>query len=170
MDIYLGVIALIVMLYLFPRRKSFRYKHHTPAELLLFQRQCYYQKSFMTPRERECFALFNEALRGSRYHLCAQVRLADIVDITPDFPARSPAWWSLFKQISQWHCDYIIIDTQTYEIRAVVELDDRSHGQPERQRRDRIFNHVINNAGLPLYRLRSINEYQRVVNDIRRCV
>ncbi|EOF5426061.1 DUF2726 domain-containing protein, partial [Salmonella enterica] len=49
------------------------------------------------------------------------------------------------------HCDVVITD-RTGRIVAAVELDDRSHQAPKRQRRDLLLEEVLKQAGIPLLR------------------
>ncbi|EZK10146.1 hypothetical protein AB39_5110 [Escherichia coli 1-176-05_S1_C2] len=92
-----------------------------------------------------------------QWRLCPQVRVADIVRVAPDRKSGSREWWQLFRLVSQWHCDVVITD-RAGRIIAAVELDDRSHQEPKRQRRDLLLEEVLKQAGIPL--LRGDNEQQ----------
>lgn len=92
-----------------------------------------------------------------QWRLCPQVRVADIVRVAPDRKSGSREWWQLFRLVSQWHCDVVITD-RAGRIIAAVELDDRSHQAPKRQRRDLLLEEVLKQAGIPL--LRSDDEQQ----------
>ncbi|WP_442899366.1 DUF2726 domain-containing protein [Escherichia sp. MOD1-EC6154] len=52
----------------------------------------------------------------------------------------------------------------------MIELDDRSHLRPERQRRDALFNLVVIQAGIPLHRPRSVKQAREVADGILRRV
>lgn len=67
------------------------------------------------------------------------------------FMQSSREWWQLFRLVSQWHCDVVITD-RTGRIIVAVELDDRSHQAPKRQRRDLLLEEVLKQAGIPLLR------------------
>lgn len=123
--------------------------------------QSYAPKNFLTTRERECFQQLRHAICPERFLICPQVRLVDVVSIAPQYFERSPEWTALFRQISQWHCDFVIVNAQTFSVCAVVELDDSSHQCADRRRRDAIFNEVIWQAGHRLYRVRSAAELLR---------
>lgn len=73
-----------------------------------------------------------------------------------------------FRRISRWHCDFVILDVRSFTVKAIVELDDRTHLRPERQRRDAIFNVVVAQAGIPLLRPRSVKAADEVAEVIRR--
>ena len=53
------------------------------------------------------------------------------------------------RQIAQKHVDFVLFDPETTAILAVIELDDRSHGLPVRQRRDLFVNQALHSAGIP---------------------
>lgn len=121
----------------------------------------YAPKGFLTTREREFFNQVRQSMNTERFLICPQVRLVDVVSVAPQYTERSPEWTALFRQISQWHCDFVIVDMSTFAVCAVVELDDRTHQRTDRRRRDAIFNEVISQAGLRLYRITSASELLR---------
>ncbi|MDF3559593.1 DUF2726 domain-containing protein, partial [Shigella flexneri] len=65
---------------------------------------------------------------------------------------RSRQWWQLFRMVSQWHVDVVIVELRSFSIVAAVELDDASHLRPERRRRDILLEEVLRQAGIPLLR------------------
>ncbi|WP_113263700.1 DUF2726 domain-containing protein, partial [Escherichia coli] len=84
--------------------------------------------------------------------LCPQVRVADIVQLNGNIRPRSRQWWQLFRMVSQWHVDVVIVERRSFSIVAAVELDDASHLRPERRRRDILLEEVLRQAGIPLLR------------------
>ncbi|WP_370608225.1 DUF2726 domain-containing protein [Citrobacter meridianamericanus] len=135
---------------------------------LLQKRTCYQAKPFLTDRERRFYGDLASGLSGTSLQVMAQVRLADVVQ-TAGGLNRADAL-SLFRQISQWHCDFVVIDARTFAVKAIVELDDRTHLRPERQRRDELFNMIVAQAGIPLLRPRSLKAASEVAEVIRRLV
>ena len=100
-----------------------------------------------------------------RWYLCPQVRVADIVQITPRVRGRSRTWWKLFNMSARWHCDVVIVDRRTFRVVAAVELDDASHLKKSRRRRDILLDEVMRQAGLPLLRSRDARELQGMIRD-----
>lgn len=76
------------------------------------------------------------------------IRIGDLPIIRP----RSRQWWQLFRMVSQWHVDVVIVERRSFSIVAAVELDDASHLRPERRRRDILLEEVMRQAGIPLLR------------------
>ncbi|HII2213699.1 TPA: DUF2726 domain-containing protein [Escherichia coli] len=122
----------------------------------------------MTVREREFFCELCRALAGYPLLVMAQVRLVDVVQVCPGVSEAENR--RLFRQISQWHCDYVVVDQRDFTVRAIIELDDRSHLRPERQRRDALFNLVVIQAGIPLHQPRSVKQAREVADGILRRV
>lgn len=123
------------------------------AEHLLCKRQVWESTgALMTVREQHFLRCLSQQVDESRWRLCPQVRVADIAQISPAVRVRSTAWWQLFRMASQWHCDVVIIDRESFQIVAVVELDDASHLKQRRVRRDILLEEVLRQASIPLIR------------------
>lgn len=135
---------------------------------LLQKRTCYQAKPFLTDRERRFYGDLASGLSGTSLQVMAQVRLADVVQTAGGLNRADGL--SLFRQIAQWHCDFVVIDARTFAVKAIVELDDRTHLRPERQRRDALFNLIVAQAGIPLLRPRSVKAAGEVAEVIRRLV
>ena len=122
------------------------------AELLLCRRPSFVSAGrLMTEREQRFLRRLDSVTNTRQWRLCPQVRVADIVRVAPDRKSGSREWWQLFRLVSQWHCDVVITD-RAGRIVAAVELDDRSHQAPKRQRRDLLLEEVLRQAGIPLLR------------------
>ena len=159
-----GAMLCILFLTMLYRKTSFSPGNRTLR--LLHKRTCYQAKPFLTDRERRFYGDLVQGLAGTPLQVMAQVRLADVVQ-TAGGLSRADAL-SLFRQISQWHCDFVVIDARTFAVKAIVELDDRTHLRPERQRRDALFNVIVGQAGIPLLRPRSVKAAGEVAEVIRR--
>ena len=123
------------------------------------------QAQLMTDREVNFMQGLFRTVDMNRWYLCPQVRVADIVQITPRVRARSRAWWKLFSLVSRWHCDVVIVDRLTFRIVAALELDDASHLKKNRRRRDILLNEVMRQAGIPLLRSRDSQALQRMTAE-----
>ncbi|MFH2806556.1 DUF2726 domain-containing protein, partial [Escherichia coli] len=77
---------------------------------------------------------------------------APLVQLNGNIRPRSRQWWQLFRMVSQWHVDVVIVERRSFSIVAAVELDDASHLRPERRRRDILLEEVLRQAGIPLLR------------------
>ncbi|MCS3434250.1 DUF2726 domain-containing protein [Klebsiella sp. BIGb0407] len=120
--------------------------------------------SLLTSREQQFYRALLNSIDRQRWLLCPQVRVADIVTLAPHIKPGSKIWWQLFRMVSQWHCDIVVVDASTFAIVAAVELDDASHLKKSRIRRDILLEEVLRQAGIPLLRDRSA---EKLVNTVK---
>jgi hypothetical protein len=91
---------------------------------------------------------------GQPLAISMKTRLADIVRCPPRL------WETAYgRRLSQKHVDFVLYDSFSTRIVAAIELDDRSHDRPERQRRDSFVDSVFAAVRIPLIRVRAAAEY-----------
>ncbi|WP_447043565.1 DUF2726 domain-containing protein [Vreelandella sp. H-I2] len=133
------------------------------SETLLRKGEAYIGNDFlMSPTERDVYKVLERAY-GDKYYIFAQVRVVDV--LSPN--ARKYHTWTkeyqaLFRQVSQWHFDYLMCHKEDFRIYCALELDDSSHERPDRQRRDRILNAVCSDGGVELKRMRLNHKSKKV--------
>jgi hypothetical protein len=98
---------------------------------------------------------------ASRYSISIKTRLADILKC-PDHLWDAPHG----RKLSQKHVDFVLFDPSTTSIIAAIELDDRTHQQTERRRRDEFVNEAFRAAGMTLCRIQAASRYD--VDSLRR--
>jgi hypothetical protein len=86
--------------------------------------------------------------------LSFKTRLVDVVGC-PDSLWHAPYG----RRLAQKHVDFVLFNPVTGTILAVLELDDKTHDQPERQKRDQFLNRVLAQAHIPLIRIRAARRY-----------
>lgn len=91
----------------------------------------------------------------------AKVRLADVVEVT----ARGSERMSWLARVIQKHVDFVVCEEKTLRILLVIELDDRSHADPDRQERDSFVDDVLAAAGIPIHHVRAQRAYD--VEELR---
>ncbi|HHA3413421.1 TPA: DUF2726 domain-containing protein [Salmonella enterica subsp. enterica serovar Muenchen] len=123
------------------------------------------QNTLMTEREIHFMKGLFRVVDMKRWYLCPQVRVADIVQLKGNIRSRSRQWWQLFRMVSQWHVDVVIVDRRTFSVVAVVELDDASHLQLERKRRDILQEEVMRQAEIPLLRSHDAKKLQQMTGE-----
>lgn len=85
--------------------------------------------------------------------ICPKVRLLDIIE-----PRKGEKdYKSLFYKVQAKHVDFLICD-QSMHIKAVLELDDNSHNQKDRQSRDTFVDQILTSVGYKVIRTHSITE------------
>ncbi|EAB1659435.1 DUF2726 domain-containing protein [Salmonella enterica] len=123
------------------------------------------QNTLMTEKEIHFMKGLFRVVDMKRWYLCPQVRVADIVQLKGNIRSRSRQWWQLFRMVSQWHVDVVIVDRRTFCVVAVVELDDASHLQLERKRRDILLEEVMRQTGIPLLRSHDAKKLQQMTGE-----
>lgn len=120
--------------------------------------------TLMTRHEERCYRYLQERIQeiainagyngNGSLRIHSKVRVVDVV--LPDatrYAEGTPSFIGLFRQISQWHFDFVICDDETQKIVIALELDDQSHQLPDRVRRDQILDSVCRDAHMPFTRL-----------------
>jgi hypothetical protein len=114
----------------------------------------------LTTSELAFYKVLREAI-ADRWELSLKTRLADVVGCPPAL------WKRPFgRRIAQKHVDFVLYDPANGAIRAVVELDDPTHIRPERRKRDRFVNHLLEREAIPLVRVHVRRHYD--VTQLRR--
>jgi hypothetical protein len=106
--------------------------------------------SLFTDAEARFLRVLDEAL-GDDHRVFAKVRVADL--LTVGRVADNSSWQRAFNQISAKHVDFVVCARDTLHIVAAVELDDRSHDAPDRQRRDAFLERAFARADVRLARV-----------------
>lgn len=120
------------------------------------------QEALMSPGELKFFRAL-EAAVGANYRMFSKVRLGDVVK-PKQGPDRS-AWYSAFGVIKSKHVDFVACDPNDMTIQFVVELDDKSHQQPDRAERDMKVDDALAQAGIPIFHFPAKASYS--VQDIQ---
>lgn len=109
--------------------------------------------TLLTKGEAAFFGPLQEAV-GAEFQIMCKVRVADVLTC-------SDADWrrGFGGAISQKHLDFVLCEPRTTRIILAVELDDRSHEAPHRQRRDRFLNDTLKAAGMRLLRIKARAQY-----------
>ena len=150
------VVSIVVLLFL---GRLIRSNLSQPSADLAYEAK----STLLTKAERSFYGVLSQALDSTKYSIFAQVRMADILE-----PAKTGSrshWQKAFNQISSKHCDFVICDADTTNIRLIIELDDSSHKKAKRVSRDDFINEAFKQAGLPLMRVPASRAY--ILNDLR---
>lgn len=106
--------------------------------------------------ERSFFGVLQLANNGE-FELFSKVRVADI--LTPQKGLSRSQWQRAFNAISAKHFDFVLCDKSTTDIVLVIELDDLSHNQKNRQQRDDLIDKACLSASLPILRVKASSGY-----------
>lgn len=107
--------------------------------------------NILTRNESENYKKLKIAADRKGYIICPKVRLADIVK-----PRNDPRYMSRFGKIKSKHVDFVIYDGDMRHLKAIIELDDRSHDRKDRQERDEFVDFILNDCGYRVIHTRYI--------------
>ncbi|MBU2963872.1 DUF2726 domain-containing protein [Amphritea sp. 2_MG-2023] len=111
-------------------------------------RQC---GPLFTPAERSFYGVLLKAIDSDQHQVFGKVRVADVLEPQPS--RNRSQWQKAFNAISAKHFDFIICKTDDLTPVAAIELDDKSHNQKHRQKRDELLMKICKQSKLPLLRI-----------------
>lgn len=117
-----------------------------------------YKKSpaLFSPAERSFLGVLEQAVDG-KYRIMGKVRLADVLKVKSGL--NNSARQSVFNRIQGKHLDFVACDPASFTVMFAVELDDKSHNQPQRQSRDEFVEKALQAAGVPLFHFKVRQAY-----------
>lgn len=135
-----------------------------PRRIRLFRQR----DALFTKAERSFLGALDQAASG-RYRVFGKVRIADV--LTPAKGLDKSTWTSVFNRIKAKHFDFVLCDPQTLEVKAVIELNDKSHTSSRRIERDELIGRACADAGLALrcvkaQRSYSVDSLRQDINEI----
>lgn len=115
--------------------------------------QSYQRKYLLTKNEYREYMKLRQFAADRGLLICPKVRLLDIIE-----PRKGEKdYKSLLYKVQAKHVDFVICD-QDLRIKAVLELDDSSHDQKDRQERDEFVDQILTSVGYKVIHVRSITE------------
>lgn len=119
----------------------------------------YTVKPLLTPTEAQ-FHDCLEALTQARCRIQVKPRLADVFQ----------HHGSGFQQISQKHVDFLVCRNDDWTPMLAIELDDDSHRDTDRKKRDMSVNALFASTGIPLVRIhvRDMDKMEELVLQLTR--
>ena len=106
----------------------------------------------MTGAEDEFFFKLERAV-SERYYVFPQVHLSSLLD----HHIEGQDWGYAFRHINGKSVDYVLCSRETLRPTYAIELDDYSHNQSDRRKRDKEVERIFEEANLPLVRFKNKN-------------
>jgi hypothetical protein len=103
---------------------------------------------FMSRAEHECYDVLIEAV-GHNYYVFAQVHLPTIVS----HAVKGQSWQGALSHINRKSVDFVLCDKNYISPKLAIELDDKSHLNEDRKKRDEEVERIMQEAGIPLLRI-----------------
>jgi hypothetical protein len=118
--------------------------------------------SLLSPAERSFFGVLQQAL-APQFTPLAKIRLADLLRVQRGLSAQRRS--AAFNRVSSKHADFVLCASDTFRVVGVIELDDKSHRDEARQRRDQFLDGALAAAGIPVVHVAVQRSYS--VADVR---
>lgn len=110
------------------------------------------RENFMTEREKIFFRKL-QAVCGDSLVVFSQVRVSSLLN----HKVRGQNFRAALSRINQKSVDFLLCDSRNLRPLLAIELDDRTHDLPERQKRDLEINIIFKDAKFPLLHIQSLN-------------
>ena len=140
------------------------YMRKKPIDKVLYLKN----DSLLTSSEKKFYFILSDILQDN-FFIFSKVRIADIVHVPEWYKAYYWAvyWWN---RIKSKHVDFLVCDKLSFEPLLVIEVDDPSHLQPDRKKRDGLVNFVFRKAHLQILHLtdKSLEDRETLKASIER--
>jgi very-short-patch-repair endonuclease len=113
------------------------------------------QRPILTAAETKFFRALQAAV-GKQYTIFPQLPLWTLVQPESNDPIAARVF---NNRISLKRIDFILVDSTSLMPYMAIELDDRSHQQEDRQKRDAFVDEVLNQAGIKIVHIRTSSTY-----------
>ena len=153
--IWIIVLAVIVLVFELYRIKKPQQGSSTEekADPKTDYSKSYQRKYLLTKNEYREYMTLRKIAAEKGLIICPKVRLLDIIE-----PRKGENdYKSLFFKVQAKHVDFVICD-KDLRIKAVLELDDNSHDQKDRQDPDAFVDQILTSVGYKVIHTRSVTE------------
>jgi hypothetical protein len=143
----LAALSVLVLIFIFLGREQYPY---------------FARETLMTRAELTFFHALSTVIDKGLI-IAPKVRLADVINCTEKN-------WALGygPKISSKHIDFVLAEKFSGKILLCIELDDKSHLKPDRQRRDQFVNKALAAAQIPFLRVPVTRSYP--LQDLRNLI
>lgn len=106
---------------------------------------CYpfHKKLLLTKNEFYFYKRLKEITDSASLQILAKIRLADLIEVNSGLTKQE--WNRYFSKIKAKHIDFAIV--QDMRIIMLIELDDNTHNNASREKRDIFVENALTNAG-----------------------
>lgn len=144
--IYIGILGVIVIIFELVFQKS-------KPEVYPFEKK----ERLLTTSEMIFFRVILQII-NDRYFIFPQIHLASILQIKKgEFDRKN--WKRYFNKLIQKSFDFVIFKRDTLEPLLVIELDDSTHSQFQRVKRDLFVDQALRAAQIPILHIKPQQDY-----------
>ena len=126
-------------------------------EVIEINSQPYKKRSyFFSVAELKFFEVLKEII-GDNYYIFPKVRICDIVS------SKDKGNYAQFNRIKSKHVDFLICTKNPITSKIVIELDDSSHNNQSRIKRDKFVDEVFTSSQIPIVHVKVKSFYNKDV-------
>lgn len=119
----------------------------------------YVAAKLLTPKEYAFFKALQPIANKYNLLICPKVRLADLLEIQKD--VKDKMKW--FNYVKAKHIDFTICDLNM-NVKFLIEIDDRTHDKPDRQKRDEFVDSIFKKINIHVLHIRQWgNELEEII-------
>jgi len=116
---------------------------------------------FLSKAENNFYKVLKTALKDTEHYISIKAKLTDFIIVK-----KHPDRLKYFNKIRAKHVDFLICNNDKYfNPILAIELDDKSHNDYKRIKRDNFVDDVYRSIDLPIIHIKASNSYN--INDIK---
>ena len=123
----------------------------------------YIKPYLLTKKEWAFYKALKPITDKYHLHILAKVRLADLVEVKKGLS--NSQYFKAFAKIKAKHVDFVLARPANLAVLCAIEVDDGSHDDIDRQKRDFFLDKVCETVKLPLIRCTDINGVEDQICD-----
>lgn len=139
--IFITLIIIIIVIIIFESQKKTEKEQKENTKIQLYK----LNSNIFTDVERFFYKVLRDITNKMDLIIMTKVRLADIIHVCDNN-------YTYFNKIKAKHIDFVLIDSNG-KIKLLIELDDKSHNNYDRQERDKFLNDIFKNLNINLLRI-----------------
>jgi len=157
------LIVLLILVSILYITQTINYQRERGRRLRDLSDKAVYKKkdSFLNSSERTFFNLLKDNLNNN-YLVFLQVNLLSFIKVDNSFE-------NLYEEtdtLRKFTVDFLIIDKETTEPKAVLELDGKSHEEFGKKNRDHYLNQVCSKSNLPIIHIKTGEDFVKSIENI----
>lgn len=121
----------------------------------------YAKKFLLTKNEWAFYKSLKPIADELKLTVLAKVRLADLVEVNV---SDKKEYIKYFNKINKKHVDFILAKPENLQIELLIELDDNSHNEKQKER-DSFTEALYNKTGYKLLRVRGAQELKEKITE-----
>lgn len=121
----------------------------------------YKKKLLLTKNEWSFYKSLKPVADELGYSILAKIRVADLVEVTSKDRSE---WQTYFNKINKKHVDFVLAKPDNLQIVLLIELDDNSHNDKQKQR-DEFIEALYKQTGYTLLRTSGTGELKEKIKS-----